>query len=144
MSSPYLSPTLRKQIAEKSHYRCVYCLTSQHIIGPLLEIDHIIPQAKGGQHNIENLCLACSICNSHKLDHIEAVDPQTKATVRLFHPYQQIWSEHFEWQNHGTVINGKTATGQATINLLQMNHPDMVLARQLWVTVGWHPPKDLV
>jgi len=61
MSSPYLSPTLRKQIAEKSHYRCVYCLTSQHIIGPLLEIDHIIPQAKGGQHNIENLCLACNL-----------------------------------------------------------------------------------
>lgn len=33
-----------------------------------LEIDHIIPQARGGQHNEENLQLLCGFCNRTKGD----------------------------------------------------------------------------
>jgi hypothetical protein len=32
--------------------------------------------------------------------------------------------------------------GRATVLALQMNHPDVVSVRQMWVTVGWHPPAD--
>lgn len=44
-------------------FRCGYCLTSQRVIGPLLEIDHIVPQAQGGTHDEDNLFLACPMCN---------------------------------------------------------------------------------
>jgi hypothetical protein len=30
----------------------------------------------------------------------------------------------------------------ATVALLDLNRPALVRARQAWVTVGWHPPKE--
>ncbi|MDX1520096.1 MAG: HNH endonuclease signature motif containing protein [Anaerolineae bacterium] len=138
--STAVSKALRQKIAETAQFRCGYCLTSQHIVGPLLEIDHIISQAKGGTDAEENLWLACPTCNSHKSDRVTAVDAQTEQMVSIFNPRTEIWSEHFEWRDEGTLIHGKTATGRATIAALNMNHEDIIVARRLWVSVGWHPP----
>ena len=142
MTAPRISAVLRQQVAEAFHFRCGYCQTSQRIIGPLLEIDHIIPEAQGGTSAEDNLCLACPMCNSHKADRIEAIDPDSPASVRLFNPRAQNWEDHFEWIETGTLIRGKSPIGRATIAALNMNHPDVVLARQLWVMAGWHPPRD--
>lgn len=142
-SSPQrISLALRQQVAEAARFWCGYCLTSQLVIGPLLEIDHIIPESRGGTNDENNLCLACPMCNSHKADRQEGVDPETTTTVRLFIPRTDSWNEHFEWIEEGTVIRGKTPNGRATVAALNMNHPDVVAARHLWVTAGWHPPKD--
>ena len=142
MSPQYISAALRQRVAEAARFRCGYCLTSQRIIGPLLEIDHIIPEARGGTQDEENLFLACPMCNSHKSDRVEAVDPETMVRVPLFNPRAQVWYEHFEWIEEGTVIQGKTPIGRATVATLGMNHPDVVAARRLWVIAGWHPPVD--
>jgi len=40
MSSQYISAALRRRIAEAFQFRFGYCHTSQHVVGPLLEIDH--------------------------------------------------------------------------------------------------------
>ena len=133
---------LRQRVAESARFRCGYCLTSQRVIGPLLEIDHIVPQARGGTHDEDNLFLACPMCNSHKADRIEAVDPKSAAAVPLFDPRTEQWAGHFEWTEGGTVIRGKTPKGRATVAALNMNHPDIVAARRLWVIAGWHPPVD--
>jgi hypothetical protein len=108
----------------------------------LLEIDHLFPEAHGGTSDESNLWLACPMCNGHKSDRINAVDPETEVTVALFNPRAEQWSDHFEWVEGGTVIRGKTPTGRATVAALQMNHPDVVSARKLWVSVGWHPPAN--
>jgi hypothetical protein len=142
MSVSYISASLRKRVAEAACFRCGYCQTSQHIIGPLLEIDHIIPEAEGGTNDEENLFLACPMCNSHKATRHQATDPETQRIVPLFNPRTQIWAEHFEWAEEGIVIRGKTPTGRATVAALNVNHPDIVAARRLWVIAGWHPPKD--
>jgi hypothetical protein len=142
MSSIYISPSLRRRVAEAARFRCGYCLTSQRIIGPLLEIEHIVPETKGGISEEENLFLACPMCNSHKSDRIDAVDPESLVDVPLFNPRTELWSEHFEWIEDGTVIRGKTSKGRATVAALKMNHPDIVAARHLWVRAGWHPPTD--
>jgi 5-methylcytosine-specific restriction endonuclease McrA len=89
VSNPYISQAIRNRVAEYFQFRCAYCQTSQQIIGPLLEIDHIIPVAHGGQSHEDNLALACPMCNSHKSDLIEAIDPQTGVLVRLFDPRRQ-------------------------------------------------------
>jgi len=138
----HIPTTLRQRTAEAAHFRCGYCLTSQHIVGPLLEIDHIIPQARGGTDDEDNLFLACPMCNSHKADQVEAVDPESGMTVLLFNPRVEQWNDHFEWTEEGTVIRGKTPKGRATVAMLNVNHPDIVSARRLWVIAGWHPPVD--
>ena len=77
MSPSYISGALRQRAAAAAYFRCGYCLTSQRIIGPLLEIDHIVPEARGGTSDEENLWLACPMCNSHKADRQEAIDPES-------------------------------------------------------------------
>ena len=142
MSSQRIGAALRRRVAEAARHRCGYCLTAQRIIGPLLEIEHIVPEAHGGSDDEQNLFLACPMCNSHKADRQEAVDPDTLVLVGLFNPRTEVWHEHFEWIEDGTVIRGKTPSGRATVAALVMNHPDVVAARRLWVIAGWHPPVD--
>ena len=55
MNPRAISATLGQRVAVAARFRCGYCLTSQRIIGPLLEIDHIIPEARGGTSDEENL-----------------------------------------------------------------------------------------
>ncbi|HXV44501.1 MAG TPA: HNH endonuclease signature motif containing protein [Anaerolineae bacterium] len=83
MSTQPISAALRQRVAAAARFRCGYCLTSQQIIGPLLEIDHIIPEAKGGTSDEENLFLACPMCNSHKATRLEATDPESLLAVPL-------------------------------------------------------------
>jgi hypothetical protein len=142
MSTARIPTALRQRVAEAARFRCGYCLTSQRIIGPLLEIDHYIPEARGGTSDEENLWLACPMCNGHKSDRIDAIDLETGVTVPIFNPRRERWDSHFEWVEDGTVIRGKTPVGRATVAVLQMNHPDVVAARRLWVAGGWHPPDD--
>ena len=142
MSTGRIPAVLRRRVAEAARFRCGYCLTSQHIVGPLLEIDHIIPEARGGTDDEDNLFLACPMCNSHKADRVAAIDPESLAAVTLFNPRRDAWRDHFEWADNGTVIRGTTAIRRATVAALVMNHPDMVAARGLWVIAGWHPPPD--
>lgn len=140
MSPHYLSPALRQRVAETFHYRCAYCHTAQRIIGPLLEIDHITPQSRGGSSTEENLALACPLCNSYKSNLVEAVDPESGMMSPLFHPRNQVWAEHFAWLDDGALIVGTTAWGRATVTALRMNDTDVVATRRLWIAVGWHPP----
>lgn len=142
MSPSRIPPALRQRVAEPARHHCGYCLTSERLIGPLLEIDHSFPEARGGTSDEANLWLACPLCNSHTSDRISVVDPETGAPVPLFNPRLQRWDGHFVWTDGATSIAGTTDVGRATIVALQMNHPDMVTTRALWVSVGWHPPSD--
>lgn len=139
MSQPSVSHALRAAVAEHYKHRCCYCLTSEHIVGAELTIDHIVPQALGGTSDEENLCLACWRCNLLKRDRIVAIDPQTGNAVRLFNPRLQNWFEHFAWQDGGLVIAGLTPTGRATVSALRLNRVVLVNARRLWIEAGWHP-----
>ncbi len=111
-------------------------------MGVALTIDHIVPQSLGGSTDPGNLCAACWDCNLIKGEKIAAVDPQTGENVRLFHPNQQEWNDHFRWSETGWHIVGLTPTGRATVTALKLNRPQLVEARQYWVKTGWHPPED--
>ena len=74
----------RKHIAEVAQYRCGYCLMQEVVSGIPLTIEHIIPKARGGQDDDENLWLSCRLCNEKKRVLIEAIDPETGKSVPLF------------------------------------------------------------
>jgi HNH endonuclease len=138
--SVYISVDLRNRIRENDRDRCSYCLTTELNSGSRMVFDHIHPRAKGGETSFENVCLACRACNGYKSDSVEALDSITNLPVPLFHPRRQIWQDHFEWIQNDTEIQGKTAVGRVTVAILQMNHGAIVVTRQRWVAVGWHPP----
>ena len=48
-----------------------------------------------------------------------ALDPVSGKAVRLFNPRRDQWEEHFEWVS--VRVQGRTATGRATVEALQMN-----------------------
>jgi hypothetical protein len=141
MSSQNISSALRQLITEQSHYRCSYCQTQMDISGIQFTIDHIIPESLGGLTEEHNLCLACWDCNLIKQNRIRANDPQTAELVPLFHPRQQLWHEHFVWQEGGLLVEGLTPIGRATVAYLRLNRPILLKARQRWIKVGWHPPQ---
>ena len=142
MSQAHMPKALRERVAAQARYRCGYCLSTESVVGTPMEIDHIIPQSLGGPTEEDNLWLACSLCNDHKGNRIAALDPLTGEIVRLFNPRRQAWHEHFAWTAEGDRIVGLTAIGRATGAALNLNRLSLVKARQAWVAVGWHPPKD--
>jgi hypothetical protein len=133
---------LRARVAARDRHRCSYCLTLESVTGAPMEVDHIVPQSIGGPTEMENLCLACPRCNSYKADRIGALDRETREVVRLFHPLRQQWPDHFAWSDGSDELVGLTPCGRVTIEVLRMNRPALVMARQRWVRAGWHPPKD--
>src|SRR6266508_111542 len=114
MSGRYIPTSLRERVAEQARHRCGYCLTAELIVGAQMEIDHIIPRARGGPTTEDNLWLACSPCNDFKGDRVAALDPESGLIVSLFNPRRQRWHEHFAWTPAGDRILGRTPTGRAT------------------------------
>lgn len=138
--SLYIRMELQRQIRDRFGNCCAYCRTAEFLTAMSFEFEHIQPRSAGGKTVFENLCFACPSCNRHKSDRQVASDSISGEVVPLFHPQQQVWAEHFVWDEQGITIIGKTATGRATITTLQMNRPALVRARSLWVKLGEHPP----
>lgn len=141
--SVYVSENLRQQVRKRFNNICAYCQTAELLTASTFEIDHIIPFSADGPTTLDNLCLACSTCNSCKGIHQNAVDPLTNLIVPLFHPIKQNWGDHFSWSENKTNIIGETPTGRATIELLKMNRPQLVFLREIWVSIDKHPPENI-
>ena len=62
----------------------------------------------------------------------------TGNAVKVFHPRQQSWKDHFSW--HGVELVGLTATGRATVSALDLNRPTMLAIRAEKELLGRHPP----
>jgi hypothetical protein len=143
MPSVHIPADVQSRVRTAARNRCGYCLSPQHLVMARLEIEHIMPRAKGGTSEESNLWLSCPLCNRFKSDRSEAVDPETGQTVPLFNPRLQNWFEHFKWTVDGLRILGLTAVGRATVAALNLStDPDAVAVRSYWVLAGWHPPQE--
>jgi rubrerythrin len=66
-----MTSKLRQKIKERDNYTCKICGNSTHKEpNLLLEIDHIVPVAKGGYTEEDNLQTLCWKCNRHKSDNL--------------------------------------------------------------------------
>jgi HNH endonuclease len=139
--SAYVPAELRRQIRAQFAYCCAYCRTAESLTVAIFEIEHIIPRWAGGETVFENLCLACPTCNRYKAHRQTAIAPPLGQAVPLFHPQQQRWEDHFTWNEAATEIIGLTPTGQATIDALRMNRPQLVRLRRMWLKMREHPPQ---
>ena len=122
---------------------CEYCRSHESFCIDPFVVDHIHPRVLGGTNALTNLAYSCGGCNTYKNMKIEAIDPLTGEIAALFHPRQQLWSEHFAWTEDFAHVNGLTASGRATVVALQLNRPAVVNLRRVLILVGKHPPMDL-
>lgn len=77
MSLTDVPASLRQRIREAARDRCGYCLSSQRYVMGKLEIEHIVPRARGGSDDELNLWLSCSLCNRYKGSQTTGVDLST-------------------------------------------------------------------
>ena len=141
-----VSAASRHVVRERAQLRCEYCHADERWQFIRFTIDHVLPLSAGGSGDADNLALACRNCNERRGNRSEGGDPETGQVVPIFNPRQEPWADHFAWDVTGMRIVGRTSTGRATIELLDLNdnrHDDAVLRiRQRDVSDGYHPPSE--
>lgn len=130
---------LEELIWDRARSLCEYCKFPAAVSELPFQIDHVIALKHGGQSASENLALACFYCNSFKGPNIAGIDPAEGKIARLFHPRQDHWADHFEW--NGPILQARTAVGRATIQVLRINHPLVVEIRRWLIREGSFPPR---
>jgi len=140
MSKRLVSSSVREQVEKRARHRCEYCQTIMESSTERFEMEHVIPQSKGGQSLLENLALSCRGCNGFKHNKMEGIDSLTNCIVPLFNPRKDVWKEHFTWDINPLFLIGLTSTGRATIEILKLNRPQLIGVRKLLEKINLHPP----
>ena len=126
-------------VALRARRRCEYCRAPEDIFNFHFEIDHIFPGTLGGTNDLDNLALACPACHLYKSNALTGFDTVTQTDAPLFHPRRETWDNHFRLNTQNGNIEGATSTGRATVSRLQINHPDQIEARLLWMQLNLFP-----
>jgi hypothetical protein len=130
---------LLAQVRERAAGQCEYCRVPQAYYPTVpFPIDHVIARQHGGPTAFNNLAVSCLHCNSHKGPNIAGLDPKTRKLTPLFNPRRHKWSRHFRWS--GPYLLGRTAVGRTTVEVLAMNHPDVIEVREELIAEGVFPP----
>jgi hypothetical protein len=137
MPRPHIPSKLRQLVSARARECCEYCLIHEDDRPETHAIDHVIALRHGGLTEAENLALACAVCNNLKGTDLSAIDPLNKMIVPLFNPRTQIWDDHFELA--GAEIIGRTATGRATVALLQLDSYERLSYRRNLAEAGRYP-----
>lgn len=128
---------LRQEVWKRADSICEYCRMPEGFDPLPFCIDHIRPQYHHGPSAAENLCVCCFSCNTFKAVNIAGHDPATGRITRLFHPRQDDWHTHFLWDE--ALLQGLTAVGRTTIDVLRINLPERIEHRRLLQELGVFP-----
>ncbi len=61
LDTRYIPDSVRQEVLERDGYKCKKCSSPSY-----LELDHIIPRARGGATSVKNLQVLCRECNRKK------------------------------------------------------------------------------
>lgn len=140
MFSERVSRSLRRRVQERANGCCEYCQAPSNFASASFHSEHIIPRKVGGKSALDNLAWACPWCNSAKHAKTHARDPQTRQWVPLFNPRLKRWRRHFMWSENLLFIIGRTRTGRAIVEALNMNRLEQVNLRRALRDSGEHIP----
>jgi hypothetical protein len=135
----YIPVELRRLVTERAGNCCEYCCLSQDDSSFTFHCEHVIAEKHGGATAADNLCLSCPECNTYKGSDIASFDRVTGTLVLtlLFNPRIQAWDDHFRLE--GAEIRPLTPEGRVTVDLLQMNRPEAIAERLLFIKLGSYP-----
>ncbi len=135
--SKYISYEVRDAVALRANNVCEYCLIAEEDAYFKFQVEHIISRKHGSSSDLENLALACVFCNRYKGSDIASLSSETGELVRFYNPRVDRWRDHFRL--NGVMIEALAEIGEATIRILQMNHDDQILERQILSRRGRYP-----
>ena len=124
-----ISEQVRARVARRAGHRCEYCLIHESDAGFPLQVDHVVSRKHGGTSAFNNLAYACILCNRYKGSDVASINPKTGEAVRLFHPRQDRWTDHFRLD--ADFIEPLTDAGSATVRLLRLNAAERLAERRL-------------
>ena len=133
-----MNARLVEEVWRRADGRCEYCGIPFPGYTLPFQIDHVVARQHGGSSDLANLALSCLHCNRHKGPNIAGRDPATGEVQRLFHPRKDSWIDHF--QLDGAVLAGRTAIGKVTVQVLAMNEPEFLAAREALLGEGVYIP----
>ena len=126
----------RRMVQVRAGFRCEYCCTHEDDEPYSFHLEHIVPKKHGGNDDSSNLAWSCQSCNLGKSSNLSGW--LRGEVVALFHPRRQHWNRHFHWK--GPRLLGKTKSGRATIQVLNINSEDRIILRRLLIDLGEFPP----
>lgn len=135
----YIPEALRREVVDRAHQCCEYCLLHQDVSLYTHEVDHIIPEKHRGETVSANLCLACLECNRAKGSDFGSFDLETDEITLLFNPRTQSWDDHFRL--NGAQIMPLTPEGRVTEFVLKLNDEMRVRGRQALLEADQYPCK---
>ena len=133
--SRYISDPLRQFVSERAGYRCEYCHLPQRFAFFSFHIDHIISLKHAGGTSEANLALSCQLCNLNKGSDVATFLKDEQVPIRFFNPRKDSWDDHFETEASGYLL-AKTLIGEATVKILNFNHPDSIIERSALIKIN--------
>ena len=124
-----ITEQVRAKVARRAGNRCEYCLIHENDAGFPHQVDHVVSRKHGGTSAFNNLAYACILCNRYKGSDVASINPKTGEAVRLFHPRQDRWTDHFRLD--ADFIEPLTDAGSATVRLLRLNAAERLAERRL-------------
>jgi hypothetical protein len=136
----YISVELRRQVAERAHSLCEYCLIHESDTFYGCHVDHIISEKHGGLSTFDNLAYACALCNQAKGSDIGSLAMESNALTRFFNPRIDRWSDHFHLASFAIVH--QTMIGDVTARILGFNARERIMERVLLNRFGRYPSPE--
>jgi hypothetical protein len=140
MAPKAISRKVHRQVRDRARNRCEYCQHPAEFRCAPFVCEHILPRAKGAGNTLPELAWACAGCNGHKSVKTHARDWKSGRVVALFNPRRQRWSRHFEWSEDGLFMQGRTATGRATVAAVKLNRSELINLPRALRAFGVYPP----
>jgi 5-methylcytosine-specific restriction endonuclease McrA len=115
-------------------YSCAYCgITEFEAQGIRMTIDHYEPRRfyPKLENDYGNLMYCCDRCNTLKGDRNPSLSHRERG-LRFFRPDQDYRHEHFSGSEEAPFrLNGRTPTGDFTIEFLDLNRQKLVKLREI-------------
>ncbi len=134
----YIPEKIRQQVIDRARNRCEYCLMPEQFSATFFHIDHVRSLKHSGNSSPDNLAYTCPHCNQHKGSDVGTfIDDTGETLIRFFNPRRDNWTDHF--QIIAGEIMARTAIGNATVTILNMNQPERLILRRELMQIGQYP-----
>jgi len=137
--SRYIPVRTKRLVAQRAGHACEYCHIPQKASFFTFQIEHIISRKHKGTNESENLAFSCAICNRNKGTDLGALAGEPPQLIRFFNPRTDIWDDHFELESSGAIAP-LSIIGEATLQTLDMNHPEQIISRKKLIDAGIMKP----